>query len=372
MSINLLSKSLADVGYDNFQDRLKKSYEEGYNSSVSPEFTAIAHDPTLSRYEKLKRLTAKFPDLAEVLDSPKLNEKQKIVELKRRLKHAERDRKETRTAYRDALEKGRLLELKAIGLKAAFDTLTKPFKVEHPRTSRLHELYDRDLLLVVEEGHEDAETTRLKDFFTIMRDSDPQTLLIQHDWAQAFTGAHDYEGAEFRLPYPLTAFELQTHGQRFTIVAHESEHRPVGMIFYKHDDTWMNISAVLELDREITTSGDLAPAVGSLNALLRQVKAVCVALDADVVETTVERAPLALNKAREKRGKAPLRDFHVVDLSKRFRAAARTEPRNEPGTRKRLHFRRGHWRHYATHRTWIKWMLVGNPDLGFIDKEYRA
>ena len=22
-------------------------------------------------------------------------------------------------------------------------------------------------------------------------------------------------------------------------------------------------------------------------------------------------------------------------------------------------------------RTWIKWMLVGDPDLGFVDKEYR-
>jgi hypothetical protein len=44
-----------------------------------------------------------------------------------------------------------------------------------------------------------------------------------------------------------------------------------------------------------------------------------------------------------------------------------------PGAnRKRLHLRRGHWRHFATYRTWIKWMMVGNPDLGFVDKEYRA
>jgi hypothetical protein len=43
----------------------------------------------------------------------------------------------------------------------------------------------------------------------------------------------------------------------------------------------------------------------------------------------------------------------------------------EPGRKKRLHFRRGHWRHYETHKTWIKWMLVGDPDLGFIEKQYR-
>jgi hypothetical protein len=29
------------------------------------------------------------------------------------------------------------------------------------------------------------------------------------------------------------------------------------------------------------------------------------------------------------------------------------------------------WRHFVSHKTWIKWTLVGDPDLGFIDKEYR-
>jgi hypothetical protein len=37
----------------------------------------------------------------------------------------------------------------------------------------------------------------------------------------------------------------------------------------------------------------------------------------------------------------------------------------------RLHFRRRHWRHFVNHKTWIKWTLVGDPDLGFIDKDYR-
>lgn len=36
-----------------------------------------------------------------------------------------------------------------------------------------------------------------------------------------------------------------------------------------------------------------------------------------------------------------------------------------------MHFRRGHWRHYQDHRTWIKWCLVGDPDLGFVDKHYK-
>lgn len=370
MSLHLITKSLEQLGYGNFQQKLADSYKAGYESAVSPETAAVLNDPTLSRYEKLKRLCSKYPELKTVIDSSK-SEKQKVIELKRLLKQSERDRDVTRSDYRAALEKGRVLEMQAHALKAAFDSLSKPFKIEPPRSSKLHELYDRDLMLMVEDQGDGRQ--KEIDFFTIMRDSDPQTLLIQHDWARAFTGAHDYEGAEFRLPYPLTAFEMQTHGARFTVIAHESDHRPVGMIFYKHDEHWVNISGVLELDKPIVADQDFTPANQSLNAILLQIKAVCVALDAEVVETTVERAPLALNKARAKRGKAPLRDFHVVDLSKRYRTAgARTEGSDEEYTRKRLHFRRGHWRHYATHRTWIKWMLVGNPDLGFIDKEYRA
>lgn len=365
MSLHLITKSLEQLGYGNFQQKLADSYKAGYESAVSPETAAVLNDPTLSRYEKLKRLCSKYPELKTVIDSSK-SEKQKVIELKRLLKQSERDRDVTRSDYRTVLEKGRVLEMQAHALKAAFDALAKPFKIEPPRSSKLHELYDRDLLLMVEEGSDQLN------FFTIMRDSDPQTLLIQHDWAQAFTGAHDYEGAEFRLPYPLTAFEMQTHGARFTVIARESDHRPVGMIFYKHDEHWVNISSVIELDKPIVTDQHFTPANQSLNAILLQIKAVCVALDAGVVETTVERAPLALNKARAKRGKAPLRDFHVVDLSKRYRTAGARVLSELTGVRKRLHFRRGHWRHYSTHRTWIKWMLVGNPDLGFIDKEYRA
>lgn len=31
---------------------------------------------------------------------------------------------------------------------------------------------------------------------------------------------------------------------------------------------------------------------------------------------------------------------------------------------------RGHWRRLSTFKTWVRWHLRGNPDLGFIDKKY--
>lgn len=100
-----------------------------------------------------------------------------------------------------------------------------------------------------------------------------------------------------------------------------------------------------------------------------QVRAICISLDAEIAVTTVERAPLALNEKRQKAGKPPLSDFHVVDLSKRHRVANSADGAGE-GSKKRLHFRRGHWRHFETSKTWVKWCLVGNPDLGFISKSY--
>lgn len=59
----------------------------------------------------------------------------------------------------------------------------------------------------------------------------------------------------------------------------------------------------------------------------------------------------------------------IVDLARRHRIANPAEPSGN-GSRKRLHFRRGHWRHYESMKTWIRWCLAGDPDLGFIDKHY--
>ncbi len=92
-----------------------------------------------------------------------------------------------------------------------------------------------------------------------------------------------------------------------------------------------------------------------------------------------------LNKRRIREGKTPLRDYHVVTLAKRLRAEPNHD--HEPtGIHRRLHWRRGHWRHFNTpggeiryfnadgitvSKTWINWQLVGDETLGFVDKHYR-
>lgn len=177
-----------------------------------------------------------------------------------------------------------------------------------------------------------------------------QTFVVQHDWAAAFKNAQDFDG-EVSLPYEKCAFEFRMNGYRLIAFVHDFEKAIFAM---EADGCWV-----------VTAIEDNAAWVGFI---LGQIRAICIALDAEVAESEVIRAPHRLNMQREKKGKTPLYDYRIVSLTKRHRIKGLGEP---TGAKKRLHFRRGHWRHFETHKTWIKWMLVGSPDLGFIDKEYR-
>jgi hypothetical protein len=100
-----------------------------------------------------------------------------------------------------------------------------------------------------------------------------------------------------------------------------------------------------------------------------QIRAVCILLEVKPEVHDVVRVSEKLNASRERSGRTTLRDYHVVNLK---RPVARPHDGVvTPGTRKRLHWRRAHWRHYPNHRVRMKRMLVGDIDLGFVDKEYR-
>lgn len=177
-----------------------------------------------------------------------------------------------------------------------------------------------------------------------------QVFLLRHNWGAAFTGAENFDG-EVRPPYDTCAFEFSANGRRCIAAVFDGHMEP--HIFVRCTEAWVHINN----DVTWSTMWDL-------------VRAACIALEAEVAVTDVIRAPAALNKSRAKRNRPPLHDFHIVRLSDRHRVdpvAAHTSDRHRP----RLHFRRGHWRHFEAHKTWIKWQLVGSPDLGFVDKEYR-
>lgn len=183
-----------------------------------------------------------------------------------------------------------------------------------------------------------------------------QVFVVKHDWAAAFEGAVGLQD-EFKLPYELCAFEFRVTGHTIVLLAKPSAYGVDFLVIYEGmHGVWMTF-------REQATQ-DLA------NYLIKQVRAICIALEAEVADTSIVAAASKLNRKRLDSGKPLIRDFHVVDLSKKSRRSARLES-SPTGRRVRMHFRRGHWRHYEKSSTWINWMLVGNPDLGFIEKHYK-
>lgn len=206
-------------------------------------------------------------------------------------------------------------------------------------------------------------------------------FLLQHDWAGAFSKAVDYQGGEIKYPYHLTVFECRISERRVAMLLVEptdNHPEPLVCLHVEIAGKWglcgtadidpASLKVKRQQSKLMEGCDDLA------DALLAQARAVFIALDAEVAQVDVIRAPYKLNQKRERAGKLPLFDYHVVSLSNRRRYAPRAlEPGDQPHEHrgKRLHFVRGHYRHYTNHKVWIKWHLRGDPDLGFVDKEYR-
>jgi len=183
-------------------------------------------------------------------------------------------------------------------------------------------------------------------------------FLVKHNWAGALSGTEGMT-KDFRLPYDSCAFEFQIAGRRL-----------IGLTSGGCVDNEWSFSVVVETTHGWAAIPEGAPEHDYLKIFVyAQIQAICISLDAEITEHTVVRAPSKLNKKRAKHGKLPIPDHYVVDLTRRKRV---TNPHvGEAGTHVRLHFRRGHWRHFETgYKTWIKWCLVGDPDLGFVSKEY--
>lgn len=193
-----------------------------------------------------------------------------------------------------------------------------------------------------------------------------EVFIIQHDWAGALSSAKDLECATFRLPYEICAFEFQFSGRRVISLASDIEGHVVFTPIFETKIGWLLLDFIYDCDGT-PTIGDghsfewVAP-IGS------QIRAICISLDAEIAKTEAQRE--VHSGIESKNSHTPLKNIHVVSLIRKPRAL--NAPTGGGGGRpKRLHFRRGHWRHFATFKTWVKWCLVGNPDLGFIDKQYK-
>lgn len=221
---------------------------------------------------------------------------------------------------------------------------------------------------------------------------DPYLFLVQHDWAAAMANATEInQGIEFMAPAPKCCFEFKISGRRVIALAIADENGSINI-----SDNWQGNGGVLVF---VNTSHGWCPAnakderfmdggpgweripevdgeelVSRLEDLVcKQIRVICVCLEAQAIATEAVHAPYKMNRARERKGKLPIYSYHIVSLLHRRRYERLPDDLRdgEKGTKRRLHFVRGHWRHYPNHKTRIKWHLRGDPDLGFIDKEYR-
>lgn len=213
--------------------------------------------------------------------------------------------------------------------------------------------------------------------------TDIQSFVVGHNWAGAIGEAEIVgDGAgEISLPFPATCFEFVVSGKR-----------TMALVYEPADGSRMRFSPIVKLEsgwailmsyhvgddwRPMPAPGSNTEAVQDLqplaDMLMRNVWAICVMLEAKVVEREVVRIDAKLNQARERRGKLPLHDYHVVAI-RRDRVTPRSPAELDPDrdiTRKRWHLVRSHWRQYSNHRTKIDWHSRGDIDLGVIDKHYK-
>lgn len=201
-----------------------------------------------------------------------------------------------------------------------------------------------------------------------------QSFVVQHDWSAAFAKATDFEGGEFRLPYEAQVFEFRVSGRRVAVSVIAEGGAPISAMLYLEFSGGFILGGMYRWEHGawvFAFRGLIDCVAGVMELCGRQIRAVAIALEAEVAVTEVVRAPHKLNARRERKGKSPLLDFHTISLANRHRTARPLEHAVGERAKVRLHFRRGHWRHFATSKTWINWMLVGDPELGFIDKQYR-
>jgi hypothetical protein len=198
-------------------------------------------------------------------------------------------------------------------------------------------------------------------------------FLIQHDWSALLSRA-DIDSGAIRLPFEACCFEVGVSGRRVCALVdckHGEPFQMVTMLQTKHGwfypDVWSVESGELG-GRGSLGEEDFSHRIADL--IWPQIKAIAISLDAEVATATAIRAPHLLNEQRARRGLLPIFEHRVLSLAHKPQAMplAASEP---TGRHPRAHLRRGHWRHYRTHKTWIRWMLVGDLRLGFIDKDYR-
>ncbi len=215
-------------------------------------------------------------------------------------------------------------------------------------------------------------------------------FLCEHNWAAIFSPEHcDLGVGEWPLPFRKTVFEFRMSGAHAIAVVSWIEGAKNGLFklaIENRDGSWTLSRGYAVVGNSIfgiTTDEDRASILGGafgvdgpnkqFDPLWNNVEiahanalAMCVALDAGVLRSSVIEPPARLNAKRAGRGRKPLSAYHIVRLLDQYAGeGARTGDRPSP----RFHFVRGHRR--PSSGRWIESYARGKIELGSIEKEYR-
>lgn len=279
--------------------------------------------------------------------------------------------------------------------------LNGPLKLE-----RLGQSYFRRLLDDEREGglftsvHKGREADYLPPDMVDLTFGQAAVFVVEHDWASAFASAPDVFDGPITLPDSHCVFEFSISGHVVIAAIGQIDDNPSILPFIRTKEGWVTVGSMMSRHGQIGTikaldgnnlsiliheagddiAGTFTPLretadTHRLYTLIdRQVRAVGVALDAQVAVRTAVRMPYKSNQPPKGPAKPkPFYSYHTVSLARR---GARLEAREDdglqvPGPKRRLHFRRAHWRHFDGWKTKVNWTLVGDPDLGFVDKHYK-
>jgi len=266
-----------------------------------------------------------------------------------------------------------------------------PFTLSRPQVSRAHKFFEvlRECAAYHVKNSSDLASAWVE-LVDRVKHPDLAVVLIEHDWTAAVDlNPDDYKtdasAIEFRLPSANCLFEFTLNGTHVVwwrsrdLVVYSSKTGDgyfTTLFPYDGDPDSEHFGVNFCDPQNLNEPGSFINATNeSRNALIkfldRQVASACIVLDAEVAYKEVIRAPHKLNATRSKKGRLPLLSYHVIKLTKQKHALPAEKDAGASSRRHRMHFVRGHWRHFEQHKTWVKWHVRGNPDLGRIEKEYR-
>ena len=183
-----------------------------------------------------------------------------------------------------------------------------------------------------------------------------------------------------RMPFKICwfegEFESDDAGNRsvvgtLAVETPDADRAMEALVFMRHGRAWALMSGVcMYHDGSIGVTSDDGNVMDGARYAISAVKVFCCAINCTNVVRREHTPAVALQKARQKKGKAPLFSFWTLELTGRGEDG---QVLGGTHASPRVHLVRGHPREYAVGKwTWVQAHARGNPVSGMVHKDYSA